>query len=148
MDDHWYLLKVGKYSNKNQACTTNTEISSFYIKIPNKYLVLIVWLFNDVYIEIHFRIWDRVSISIYEYGNKCHLVGNHFLQQSQRVVTNSYQTSTQKVNDVIPLHETPFCVHWNGKDIFGALPLHNIYCTQWIVKIQDDDSKYNSHSPF
>ena len=133
MDDHWYLLKIAMYNNKNQACTTNIKYDRF--------------VFIKLFIEIHCTTLYRVSISIYEYGNKCHLEGSYFQQHTQRVVTNSYQTSTQKVNDVIPLHETPFCVHWNGKDIFGALPLHNIYCTQWIVKIQDDDSKYNSHSP-
>ena len=134
MDDHWYLLKIARYSKK--------------LSLHNIYKI---WSFcyeryNTLFIKVHCTTWDRVSISIYEYGNKCHLEGNYFLQDAQRVVTNSYQTSTQKVNDVITLHETPFCVHWNGKDIFGALPLHNIYCTQWIVKIQDDDSKYNPHS--
>ena len=72
---------------------------------------MMVERYNTLFIKVHCTTGDRVSISIYEYGNKCHLERNDFLQDAKRVVTNSYQTSTQKVNDVIPLHETPFCVH-------------------------------------
>ena len=92
------------YNNKNQACTTNIKYDSFEARYLTKW-------FNNLFMEIHCTTLYRVSISIYEYGNKCHLEGSYFQQHTQRVVTNSYQTSTQKVNDVIPLHETPFCVH-------------------------------------